>query len=56
MTIENRTTNARTNPLGIPADDISFAWTLSSSERGNSQSAYAIRASKANGETIWSSG
>jgi alpha-L-rhamnosidase len=51
------TTNARINPLGIPADDISFAWAFTADARGTVQSAYRIRVGTTeSANDIWDSG
>ncbi|HEX6610852.1 MAG TPA: family 78 glycoside hydrolase catalytic domain, partial [Hyphomicrobiaceae bacterium] len=51
------TINGRSQPLGIGADDVSFAWTLSSGERGAVQSAYRIRVGTTEGSNdLWDSG
>lgn len=51
------TTNGRTNPLGVAADDISFAWAVIAEGRGVTQSAYQIRVGTTeNGSNIWDSG
>lgn len=57
LTVEQMTVNARTNPLGIAADDISFAWTTSSDQRGVTQSGYQIRVGTGEGgNDVWDSG
>ena len=45
FSVEQMTTNGRANPLGIAADDISFAWAIAPEARGVIQSAYRIRVS-----------
>jgi alpha-L-rhamnosidase len=55
------TVNARNHPLGIPADDISFAWAsaakLDAGMRGIMQSAYRIRVGTTEGgDDVWDSG
>jgi len=51
------TVNCRSNPLGIGGDDISFAWAITSEERGVVQGAYQIRVStKVGGDHVWDSG
>ena len=55
--IKQTTVNGRTNPLGIAADDISFAWAIDSEARGVVQSACQIRAgTKAGRADVWDSG
>ena len=50
-------TNARVNPLGIAADDVSLGWTTGSSGRGVVQSAYEIRVGKSpRTADLWNSG
>lgn len=50
-------TNARTKPLGIPADDPTFGWKSTSSARGVVQTAYEIRVGTSEGsDGVWSSG
>jgi len=57
MTVGHMTVNGRTNPLGIGAEDISFAWTIEVKERGVVQSAYQIRVGKEEGgNDVWDSG
>jgi hypothetical protein len=43
LSVEQLTTNGRTNPLGIAADDISFGWAIVAEARGVVQSAYHTR-------------
>ena len=43
LSVVAMTTNARSNPLGIGADDISFAWALGVPARGAQQQAYQLR-------------
>lgn len=51
------TTNARTNPLGIDTEDISFAWSLGARVRGAGQSAYQVRVGTTpGGSQTWASG
>jgi alpha-L-rhamnosidase len=55
--ITRLTTNGRANPLGIGAEDISFAWISESAERDVVQSAYEIRVGKSPGAAdVWNSG
>ena len=55
--IKQMTVNGRTNPLGIAAADISFAWAIDSEARGVVQSAYQIRVGfKEGGGDVWNSG
>jgi len=57
LSVEQLTTNGRTNPLGIAADDISFAWAIASEARGVVQSAYRIRVGNTEGgQEVWDSG
>jgi alpha-L-rhamnosidase len=57
FSVERMTTNGRTNPLGIAADDISFAWAIASEARGVVQSAYRIRVRTGKGgDDVWDSG
>ena len=56
LSAEQLTTNGRTNPLGIAADDISFAWAITAEARGVVQSAYRIRVGTTNGgDEVWDS-
>src|SRR5262245_3352736 len=43
INVEMMTTNGRSNPLGIAANDISFAWALLGETRDVVQSAYQVR-------------
>jgi alpha-L-rhamnosidase len=57
LSVEQLTTNGRNNPLGIAADDISFAWATASEARGVVQSAYQIRVGTTEGgHEVWDSG
>lgn len=61
FSFELLTVNGRNNPLGIPADDISFAWnttgTANAEMRGIVQSAYRIRVGTTpGGDDAWDSG
>lgn len=57
LSVEQLTVNGRTNPLGIAADDISFAWAATTDERGFTQSGYQIRVgTKAGSADVWDSG
>ncbi|HSI07620.1 MAG TPA: family 78 glycoside hydrolase catalytic domain [Rariglobus sp.] len=57
LSVEQPTVNGRTRPLGISADDISFAWAISAKTRGVVQSAYRIRVGTTEtGDEIWDSG
>src|SRR5450631_2007281 len=57
LSIEQMTTNSRTNPLGIADDEISFAWADVAETRGMTQSAYQIRVgTKDAGDDVWNSG
>lgn len=54
---DHLTTNGRSLPLGIAADDISFGWALASEDRGVTQSAWQIRVgSAAEGDDVWNPG
>ena len=54
--IDSMTTNGRTDPLGIPADNISFGWTIDSTERAVTQTAYNIQVSTTDGNPTRTSG
>lgn len=57
VSVEQMTVNGRANPLGIAADDISFAWAITSKARGVVQSAYRIRVGTKEGAgEVWDSG
>jgi alpha-L-rhamnosidase len=57
LTVVATSTNARTRPLGIAADDISLAWTLAAQARGAQQQAYQVRVGVAPGSAAtWDSG
>lgn len=57
LTIEQMTVNARSNPLGIATEDISFAWATTSDQRGFIQSGYRIQVdTRAGGADVWDSG
>jgi alpha-L-rhamnosidase len=57
FSVEQMTVNARTNPLGIAADDISFAWSIAAEARGVVQSAYCIQVgTKTGAADVWDSG
>jgi alpha-L-rhamnosidase len=57
LSVEQLTINGRSNPLGIAADDISFAWAISAETRGVVQSAYRIRVGTTEGsQEVWDSG
>ena len=57
LSVGHLTVNGRANPLGIAADDISFAWDISSEKRGTVQTAYQIRVgTTAAGDEVWNSG
>ncbi len=50
------TTNGRTNPLGVAAQNISFGWTATSAERGVTQQAYQLRVGTSAGlADLWDS-
>lgn len=51
------TVNARVNPLGIAADDVSFAWAIAADERAMVQSAYQLRVgTNESSAGVWDSG
>lgn len=51
------TSNARTNPLGISGEDVSFGWRAAADGPGFVQSAYEIRVGRqAGGDGVWHSG
>ncbi|MGM9486606.1 family 78 glycoside hydrolase catalytic domain [Ideonella sp. YS5] len=57
LTITGATTNARTRPLGIDAEDISLGWTLGAAGRGARQQAYQVRVGVEPGSAkVWDSG
>jgi alpha-L-rhamnosidase len=57
LSIGQMTTNGRTNPLGIAADDISLGWAIVAEGRGVTQNAYQIRIGLAAGSNgLWDSG
>jgi alpha-L-rhamnosidase len=57
LSIEQLTINARSNPLGIAAKDISFAWATTSDERDVTQGGYQIRVgTRADDADVWDSG
>jgi alpha-L-rhamnosidase len=57
LTVETMTVNGRVNPLGIPAGEISFGWSMVSPQRGARQTAYQIRVgSSAGQQDVWDSG
>ncbi|MBW8864113.1 MAG: family 78 glycoside hydrolase catalytic domain, partial [Verrucomicrobia bacterium] len=54
--VEQMTVNGRSNPLGIAADDLSFAWAIGADQRGMTQSAYQIRVGTTQrGDEVWNS-
>jgi len=56
LTVTGLTTNARTNPLGVATDDLSFAWTLGARVRGALSSAWQVRVgTAAGGARTWAS-
>ena len=56
LTVNSLTVNGRVDPLGIPAEDISFGWSLASTTRGACQTARQIRVGTAPGlADIWDS-
>jgi alpha-L-rhamnosidase len=59
LSFESTTINGRVDPLGIAAEDISFAWATAATAqtRGRTQSAYRIRVGTTEGGTdVWDSG
>ncbi len=57
LSIGQMTTNGRTNPLGLAADDLSLAWAITAPERGVTQSAYQVRiGTTEGGSDVWDSG
>jgi len=57
LSVGQMTVNGRANPLGIAADDISFAWAIAAESRGTVQAAYQIRVgTTAAGDEVWNSG
>jgi alpha-L-rhamnosidase len=57
LSIGHMTTNGRSNPLGMAADEISLGWAIESEARGTMQNAYQIRIGlTAGGDEVWDSG
>lgn len=60
LSFESLTGNGRADPLGIAADDLSFAWATATEDpnaRGVTQSAYRIRVGTTQGgDDVWNSG
>lgn len=57
LSVEQMTTDGRSNPLGIAAADISFAWAIAAEARDTVQSAYQIRVGTTeSGSEVWDSG
>ena len=57
LVVEQMTTNGRTNPLGIAADDLSLSWAIRAETRGVVQTAYRIRVGAVEGgDDVWDSG
>lgn len=57
LSISQMTTNGRTDPLGIAADDVSLGWAIASEARGVVQTAYQIRIGLTEGSgDVWDSG
>jgi alpha-L-rhamnosidase len=57
LEVAHLTTNGRVNPLGIPADNISFSWASTSQSRGAAQQSYQLRVGSAAGlADVWDSG
>jgi alpha-L-rhamnosidase len=57
VAIARLTTNARTDPLGIGAENLSFGWALESRIRGARQRAYQVQVGRQpGGAEIWDSG
>ncbi len=56
VTVTELTTNARTNPLGVDTDDVSFGWTMRARVRDARPSAYQVRVGTAPGSAqTWAS-
>jgi alpha-L-rhamnosidase len=56
LTVEQMTTNGRTNPLNISIDHLTFGWATASRVRGTVQKAYRIRVGiLAGANNIWDS-
>lgn len=57
VVVENLTTNARVEPLGIAGDDVSFGWALQARVRAARQQAYQVRVgSRPGAADVWDSG
>lgn len=57
LSVESMTTNGRTYPLGIAADDISLSWAIAADVRDVTQSAYQIQIGRTKGGSdVWDSG
>lgn len=57
ISVAAMTTNARSNPLGIDAEDLSFSWAVDAKVRGAGQGAYQVRVGRAPGDSnTWNSG
>jgi alpha-L-rhamnosidase len=57
LSVDRLTVNGRALPLGIAADDVSFAWSMNHETRGAAQSAYRIRVGTAEDRgDVWDSG
>ena len=57
LAVARLTANGRSNPLGIPAHDLSFGWTSTSSRRAVIQQAYQLRVGTRPGlADLWDSG
>lgn len=55
--IGRMTTDGRDSPLGVPADDVSFAWEITSSARDVRQTAFEVRVGSAAARSdVWASG
>ena len=57
LSVEQMTTNGRTNPLGVATDNISLAWAIAAEARGSVQGAYQVRVgTTVGGSEAWDSG
>ena len=54
--ITGLTVNYQTNPLGIEAEGVRFAWQMDSTVVGAKQSAYQIKVFSEEGDEVWDSG
>lgn len=54
LSADHLTVNGRTNPLGIGADEISFAWAIAADTRGVHHVAYQVRVGTTEGGSeVW---